>query len=89
MTVSVVVNNPAQTISLDMIQEQPTQVLSLLMAGTISLSAIVSNGTVTITSPLGLGTLSLQRQPRSEIDMLLDQGGMVIDFMLNEYIWKV
>lgn len=68
MTVSVTVNNPAQTISLDMVQEQATQ----------SLSLIVSNGSV-----------SIARQPRSEIDMLLDESGMVLDFLLNEYIWKV
>lgn len=68
MTVSVTVNNPAQTISLNMVQEQATQ----------SLSLIVSNGSV-----------SIARQPRSEIDMLLDESGIVLDFLLNQYIWKV
>lgn len=68
MTVSVVVNNPAQTISLDMLQEQPTQ----------SLSLVVSTGYV-----------ALARQPRSELDMLLDESGVVLDFLLDGYIWKV
>lgn len=68
MTVSVVVNNPAQTISLDMLQEQPTQ----------SLSLVVSTGSV-----------ALARQPRSELDMLLDESGVVLDFLLDGYIWKV
>lgn len=31
MTVSLVVNNPAQTISIDMLQEQPTQTQSLII----------------------------------------------------------
>ena len=31
MTVSLIVNNPVQTISLDMLQEQPTQNLSLVL----------------------------------------------------------
>ena len=68
MTISVVVNNPAQTISLDMLQEQPTQ----------SLSLVVSTGSV-----------ALARQPRSELDMLLDESGVVLDFLLDGYIWKV
>jgi len=67
MTVSLTVNNPAQTISLEMDQEQPTQSLSLIV---------------------GSGTVSVARQPRSSIDMLLDEGGLVIDFMLDEYITK-
>ena len=67
MTVSLTVNNPAQTISLEMNQEQPTQTLSLIV---------------------GSGTVSIVRQPRSSIDMLLDEGGLVIDFMLDEYITK-
>ena len=67
MTVSLVVNNPAQTISLDMVQEQATQ----------SLSLVVSDGSV-----------ALARQPRSAIDMLLDESGIVLDFLLDEYIWK-
>jgi hypothetical protein len=67
MTVSLTVNNPAQTISLEMNQEQPTQSLSLIV---------------------GSGTVSVARQPRSSIDMLLDEGGLVIDFMLDEYITK-
>jgi len=68
MTVSIVVNNPAQTVSLDMVQEQATQ----------SLSLIVSDGSV-----------SIARQPPSEIDMLLDESGIVLDFLLDGYIWKV
>lgn len=32
MSVSLIVNNPAQTISLDMLQEQPTQNLSLAVS---------------------------------------------------------
>ena len=68
MTVSVVVNNPAQTISLDMLQEQPTQSLSLVVT---------------------TGTVALARQPRSELDMLLDESGIVLDFLLDGYIWKV
>lgn len=68
MTVSLVVNNPAQTISLDMVQEQPTQ----------SVSLIVSTGTVNI-----------ERQPVSQIEMLLfGEGGMAIDFMIDEYAVK-
>lgn len=67
MTVSLTVNNPAQTISLEMNQEQTTQTLSLVV---------------------GSGTVSIARQPRSSIDMLLDEGGLVIDFMLDEYITK-
>lgn len=67
MTVSLAVNNPAQTISLDMNQEQPIQSLSLIV---------------------GSGTVSIAREPRSSIDMLLDEGGLVIDFMLNEYVVK-
>lgn len=68
MTVSVVVNNPAQTISLNLLQEQATQ----------SLSLVVSTGSV-----------ALARQPRSELDMLLDESGIVLDFLLDGYIWKV
>ena len=68
MTVSVVVNNPAQTISLDMLQEQATQSLSLVIT---------------------TGTVALARQPRSELDMLLDESGIVLDFLLDGYIWKV
>lgn len=68
MTVSLVVNNPAQTISLDMLQEQPTQSLSLVVT---------------------TGTVALARQPRSEMDMLLDEGGLVLDFLLDGFIWKV
>ena len=67
MTVSITVNNPAQTLSLDMVQEQPVQTLSL---------------------PIGTGRVSLARQPRSLIDMQLDEGGMVIDFTINAYITK-
>lgn len=68
MTVSVVVNNPAQTISLDMLQEQATQSLSLVVT---------------------TGTVALARQPRSALDMLLDESGIVLDFLLDGYIWKV
>lgn len=67
MTVSLVVNNPAQTISLDMVQEQATQTLGLVVAD---------------------GTVNIARQPRSQIDMLLDESGIVLDFMLDEYIIK-
>ena len=39
MTVSLTVNNPAQTISLEMNQEQPTQSLSLIVgSGTVSIA---------------------------------------------------
>lgn len=68
MTVSVVVNNPAQTISLDMLQEQAAQSLSLIVT---------------------TGTVALARQPRSALDMLLDESGVVLDFLLDGYIWKV
>ncbi len=67
MSVSLTVNNPAQTIGLDMLQEQPTQTLSLIAAD---------------------GTVNIARQPRSQIDMLLDESGIVLDFMLDEYIIK-
>ncbi len=67
MTVSLVVNNPAQTISLDMVQEQATQTLGLVVAD---------------------GMVNIARQPRSQIDMLLDESGIVLDFMLDEYIIK-
>lgn len=30
----------------------------------------------------------LERQPRSAIDMLLDESGIVLDFLLDGYIWK-
>lgn len=68
MTVSVVVNNPAQTISLDMLQEQAAQSLSLIVT---------------------TGTVALARQPRSALDMLLDESGVVLDFLIDGYIWKV
>lgn len=68
MTVSVVVNNPAQTISLDMLQEQPTQSLSLAVS---------------------TGYVAIARKPRSTLDMLLDESGIVLDFLLDGYIWKV
>jgi hypothetical protein len=35
------------------------------------------------------GTVNIEREPRSMIDMLLDESGMVIDFMLNDYIVKL
>ena len=39
MTVSLIVNNPAQTISLEMNQEQPVQSLSLVVgSGTVSIA---------------------------------------------------
>ena len=39
MTVSITVNNPAQTLSLDMVQEQPVQTLSLpIGTGRVSLT---------------------------------------------------
>jgi len=88
MTVSLAVNNPAQAISLDMVQEQATQSLSLIMSVAISLSSIIADGTVAISSPLGLGSLTLARQPRSAIDMLLDESGIVLDFLLDGFIWK-
>jgi hypothetical protein len=28
------------------------------------------------------------KQPRSAIDMLLDESGIVLDFLLDGYIWK-
>lgn len=67
MTVTLTVNNPGQTISLDMIQEKATQTLALVIAD---------------------GTLNIARQPRSEIDMLLDEEGIVLDFLLDQYITK-
>jgi hypothetical protein len=67
MTVTLTVNNPGQTISLDMIQEKATQTLALIIAD---------------------GVLNIARQPRSEIDMLLDEEGFVLDFLLDEYITK-
>lgn len=67
MTVTLTVNNPGQTITLDMIQEKATQTLALVIAD---------------------GVLNIARQPRSEIDMLLDEEGFVLDFLLDEYITK-
>lgn len=67
MTVAVVVANPAQTLSLNMLQEQPTQTLALNIAG---------------------GVVNLARQPRSAADMLLDESGVAMDFMLDIYIVK-
>lgn len=67
MTVSITVSNPAQTLSLDMVQEQPVQTLALRVAD---------------------GMLNIARQPRSAIDMLLEEGGMVIDFTIDAYIIK-
>lgn len=67
MTVTLTVNNPGQTITLDMIQEKATQTLALVIAD---------------------GVLNIARQPRSEIDMLLDEEGIVLDFLLDQYITK-
>lgn len=67
MTVSITVSNPAQTVSLDMVQELPVQTLALKISD---------------------GTLNIARQPRSAIDMLLDEVGMVIDFTIDAYIVK-
>lgn len=67
MTVTLTVNNPGQTITLDMIQEKATQTLDLVIAD---------------------GVLNIARQPRSEIDMLLDEEGIALDFLLDQYITK-
>jgi hypothetical protein len=90
MTISLVVNNPSQTISLDVVAEQSPQSLSLAMAGAMSLSAIIADGSVSISSTLGLGTLSLQRRTVSELERLLsNENGMAIDFLLNQYMLKI
>lgn len=90
MTISLVVNNPSQTISLDIVAEQSPQSLSLAMAGAMSLSATISDGSVSISSTLGLGTLSLQRRTVSELERLLsNENGMAIDFLLNQYMLKI
>lgn len=68
MTVSITVNNPAQTVSLNMLQEQPTQTLALVIAD---------------------GVLNIVRQPLTPTEMLLfGEGGMAIDFMLDDYVIK-
>lgn len=67
MTVSITVSNPAQTVSLDMVQELPVQTRALKISD---------------------GTLNIAREPRSAIDMLLDEFGMVIDFTIDAYIVK-
>lgn len=90
MTISLVVNNPSQTISLDVVAEQSPQSLSLAMAGAMLLSATISDGSVSISSTLGLGTLSLQRRTVSELERLLsNENGMAIDFLLNQYMLKI
>jgi hypothetical protein len=64
MTVSVTVNNPAQTISLDMNQEQPTQ----------SISLIVGSGTVTVArQPLTTTEMLLFGDSGLAIDFMLDE----------------
>lgn len=64
MTVSVVVYNPNQTISLDMVQEQPTQSLSLL----------VSRGSVTLArKPVSMVEMPLFGESGLNIDFLIDE----------------
>jgi len=64
MTVSLVVYNPNQTISLDMVQEQPTQSLSLL----------VSRGSVTLVrKPVSMVEMPLFGESGLNIDFLIDE----------------
>lgn len=64
MTVSVVVSNPAQTLSLDMLQEQPTQ----------SLSLVITTGTVTIArQPVSMVEMPLFGESGLNIDFLIDE----------------
>lgn len=89
MTVSLVVNNPTQTISLDMVQEQPTQSVSLVMAGAMSISLAISDGSISISSTLGLGSVTIARQPVSVVEMpLFGESGLNMDFLIDEYAWK-
>lgn len=64
MTVSLVVNNPAQTISLDMVQEQPTQ----------SLSLVITTGAVTIArQPVSVVEMPLFGESGLNMDFLIDE----------------
>lgn len=64
MTVSLVVNNPAQTISLDMLQEQPTQTQSL----------IVTTGSVTVArQPVSAVEMPLFGESGLNLDFLINE----------------
>lgn len=64
MTVSLVVNNPAQMISLDMVQEQPTQ----------SLSLVITTGSVTIArQPVSVVEMPLFGESGLNMDFLIDE----------------
>lgn len=64
MTVSLVVNNPAQTISLDMVQEQPTQ----------SVSLVITTGSVTIArQPVSVVEMPLFGESGLNMDFLIDE----------------
>lgn len=64
MTVSLTVNNPAQTISLDMVQEQPVQ----------SLALTITTGSVTIArQPVSVVEMPLFGESGLNIDFLLDE----------------
>lgn len=64
MTVSLIVNNPAQTISLDMLQEQPTQNLSL----------VLTDGSVTIArQPVSQVEMPLLGESGVNIDFIINE----------------
>jgi hypothetical protein len=64
MTVSLVVNNPAQTISLDMLQEQPTQTQSL----------IVTTGSVAVArQPVSAVEMPLFGESGLNLDFLINE----------------
>lgn len=64
MTVSLVVNNPAQTISLDMVQEQPTQTQSL----------IITTGSVVVArQPVSVVEMPLFGESGLNIDFLINE----------------
>lgn len=64
MTVSLVVNNPAQTISIDMLQEQPTQTQSL----------IITTGSVVVArQPVSAVEMPLFGESGLNIDFLINE----------------
>lgn len=64
MTVSMIVANPAQTVSLDMVQEQSTQSLSLVIAdGSVALER----------QPVSLVEMPLLAESGLNIDFLLNE----------------
>jgi hypothetical protein len=64
MTVSLVVNNPAQTISIDMLQEQPTQTQSL----------IITTGSVVVArQPVSAVEMPLLGESGLNIDFLINE----------------